>query len=116
MTKYPELHGLTGKEYRKKWNKIHRREMNDAGRRYRLKYKGTGRRARLFMGNHGCCETTHRNRKTIVFATQRFKRWEDIDERMVLEHSVPDSKLGKIIGRTMRSIMNKRRRLLKFNE
>ena len=113
MTKYPELQGLTGNEYRKKWNKIHRREMNEAGRRYRRKYKGTGRRSKQFMDNHGHCETTHRNRKTIAFATQRYKRWEDIDERRVLEHSVPDSKLVKIIGRTMRSIMNKRRRLLK---
>jgi hypothetical protein len=119
-SKYPELQGLKGLEYRKAWNKLHAERMREVGRKCRAKpgyYKAYGER---FRRRYGTCHTSHRNNATIAKASLRFQRWDPISDDLIMrgedqggqwvyEHG--DGSLATMLGRTIRGIMARRRRL-----
>jgi hypothetical protein len=119
-SKYPELQGLKGLEYRKAWNKLHAERMRQVGRKCRAKpgyYKACGER---FRRRHGTCQTTLRNNATIPEASLRFQRWDPISDDLIMRGDYQDGQwvyqhgdgaLAAMLGRTIRGIMARRRRL-----
>lgn len=42
--------------------------------------------------------------------------WTDEEEKMIMEHTVPDSALSDQLGRSVKSIQEKRRKIRRYNE
>lgn len=119
-SKYPELQGLKGIEYRKAWNKLHRQKMREAVRKCRSKPGYYTAHNTRYRQRHGACQTTVRNNTTISQASLRFQRWDPISDDLIMrghyqgdqwiyEHG--EGHLAKLLGRTIRGVMNRRRRL-----
>lgn len=44
-------------------------------------------------------------------ARNSYKKWSDEEDRIVLEHSIPDRAISKLLGRSMKAITQRRHNL-----
>ena len=54
------------------------------------------------------------NRKyyqSISYARNSYKKWTQEEDRIVLEHTIPDREISKLLGRSMKAIIQRRHNL-----
>jgi hypothetical protein len=122
VTKYPELEGLYGKEYRNAWNKLHRKECREALRRYYRTGKGKAKRKEWhFKLRHSIGRkknrgryNVRRNNKSRKVATMSRQLWGPVEDAMLFS-GIPQSKLVHELGRSILAIQQRKIRIKKMD-
>ena len=121
MSKYPELDGLKGAEYRRAWNKLHPEEMRKSLRRFYKSHPGyTSVSNGRFRLKHGILPKTKFNDRSIQKANFRYKRWDDVSDELIMRRSCPSGEgdyaysqgeLAPKLGRSLIGIQRRRHKL-----
>jgi hypothetical protein len=111
-SKYPQLEGLKGIEYRKAWNKLHRDKTRLAQREFRVRHPDIyKKRHHQHMLKHGMAETSRANIPFREKATQSYQRWVLRDDEMVMSGQLTIKQCALRLGRSLRAVMNRRHKL-----
>lgn len=115
MSKYPELNGLKGIEYRKAWNKLHKDRMRLSVLKHRLNNPDRYRALRAaqhkrHMAEHGMAATSLVNMEFREKAVQRFQRW-TVREDKTLMSGLTMKQCALKLKRSLRAVMNRKHKL-----
>lgn len=120
-SKYPELQGLRGLEYRKAWNRLHPEVLREAQKRFKKSPKGrvSSRKWRLKYrhGSKHYKQIRHRynvrkNDASRKVATMFRQPWGPVEDAMLFS-GIPQSKLVFKLGRSISAIQQRKIRLKK---
>lgn len=134
-TSLESLKGLKGVEYRKAWNKLHKSKCRKAAKQWRQKnpekakqlkkefLKRNPEKKRLYRRRvmkkraikNGIWDSGLRNMPSIKKATMAYQLWGPVEDCMVMEHREPDRIIAEKLGRSIKSIEQRRLRLKKQN-
>lgn len=120
ITKHPELKGLHGQEYRRAWNKLHKKRMTAVSRRFYKTEKGRSLRHKWHLLQRGSRQrkrsrgryNVRKNNQSRKFATMSRQKWGPVEDAMLYD-GTPQSKLVHILGRSIFAIQQRKVRLKK---
>ena len=111
--------GVSGKEYRRLWNRLNRERCRQAGHRFRERHPELQRPIPREVVMKYRAEKRHLDKPRYYGGWEKAKRrcepWDCIDDELVMTCDVNDRALGKMIGRSINAIQKRRYRLLKAN-
>ena len=111
-SKYPQLEGLKGIEYRKAWNKLHRDKTRIAQREFRKRHPELHKqRHQEHMTKHGMAAISRANIPFREKATQRYQRWVVREDQMVMSGQFTLKQCALKLGRSLRAVMNRKHKL-----
>lgn len=118
QSKYPELLGLTGAEYRRAWNRLHADKMREVSKRFYDSHPGLRQQLsrkchKKHMHEFGMARTSRINIKFKAKATMSYKRWSPVDDDMLVSSGMTYAQLAELLGRSLRSIMNRKHKIMR---
>jgi len=111
-SKYPQLEGLKGIEYRKAWNKLHRDKTRLAQREFRKRHPEMYHQRHVkHMADHGMAAISRINIPFREKATQRYQRWVVREDEVVMSGNLTMKQCALLLGRSLRAVMNRKHKL-----
>jgi hypothetical protein len=112
-SKYPELDGLKGVEYRKAWNKLHRETMILVQKRFRERHPEMHKQRHAeHMSKYKMAETSRVNIPYREKATNSFQRWCIHEDKILMSGQYTQSECALKLGRSLRAVMNRKHKLV----
>lgn len=117
-SKYKELEGLKGREYRNMWNKIHRKECKEHAKRWRAKRTPTYKRLRKRQIERRKANGKHQELMQRYYTSHKKPtfsgaRWCETEDVIVLAKNLSDREIANKLGRSIKAIEMRRLKLKK---